>query len=65
MWYEIKTGTVECVDEVASTRPEMTGEDADEFAGIGAIEEAAPDRKTRLNVGHTHQSDLLGSFHYD
>ncbi|WVQ72000.1 hypothetical protein IAR50_001544 [Cryptococcus sp. DSM 104548] len=47
MWYEIKTGTVACVDEVDK---EKEGEDEEEewLRDVGAVEAAAPERKTRL-----------------
>jgi hypothetical protein len=49
MWYEIHTGTTECVDEVDPSGS-LGEEEKDEFAGIGAIEAAEPERKSRLNV---------------
>ena len=49
MWYEIKTGSVECVDEV--DRAPETAED--ELAGLGGIEEDEPERKTRIKVSIT------------
>ncbi|KAK1927359.1 hypothetical protein DB88DRAFT_477744 [Papiliotrema laurentii] len=48
MWYEIHTGTTECVDEVDPSGSPGE-EEKDEFAGIGAIEAAEPERKSRLN----------------
>ncbi|EIW71619.1 hypothetical protein TREMEDRAFT_60541 [Tremella mesenterica DSM 1558] len=46
MWYEIKTGSVECVDEV-STLPDLSNptglEGEEEFPGVGAIEEDEPE----------------------
>lgn len=47
MWYEIRTGTTECIDEVEL---ETKGAGADEFAGIGSVEAEAPTRKSRMNV---------------
>lgn len=51
VWYEIKTDSVDCVDEVAGNDNDVEGGDddegEDEFAGLGAIEEAAPQRKVR------------------
>ncbi|RXK34930.1 hypothetical protein M231_07801 [Tremella mesenterica] len=51
MWYEIKTGSVECVDEV-STLPDLSNptglEGEEEFPGVGAIEEDEPERVSRI-----------------
>ena len=48
MWYELHTGTTECVDEVEAA---TLGSEIDEFSGIGAVEAEETERKTRLNVG--------------
>lgn len=53
MWYEMRTGTTECTDEV---QLEAQGLEEDEFAGIGSMEAEAPTRKTRLNVSLTISS---------
>lgn len=60
MWYEIRTGSVECVDEVS--RPPRESKSADEgmdmdgFGGveadIGGLEEEEPDRTIRIKVGN-------------
>ena len=57
MWYEIHTGTTECVDEVEAVNDSM---DEDEFSGVGAVEAEEPERKSRLNVSKArrdHRSD--------
>ena len=57
MWYEIHTGSTECVDEVES-KPSKTGgsgddanDDSDEeLRGIGGVEATPAVRKSRINV---------------
>lgn len=47
MWYEIKTGSVRCVDEVEN----IDGEDEDdEFPGLGRLEEGVPEMRERWSV---------------
>lgn len=66
MWYEIRTGSMECIDEVG---PRPSGSKKDEpnggndqdmpgaeepeldLDGIGEIEAAAPEHQARLKVG--------------
>ncbi|KAK8854585.1 hypothetical protein IAR55_003324 [Kwoniella newhampshirensis] len=53
MWYEIKTGSAECVDEIDKTAPvaNADGNDKDDMAwlqNVGDMEEAAPEKKTRI-----------------
>jgi len=58
MWYEIHTGTAECVDEVDADKGSGEGDNGteDEFSGIGDVEEDAPERKTRLNVSRSESA---------
>jgi len=50
MWYELHTGTTECVDDVETGPTNIDDEDDPEFSGIGAVEAEETERKTRLNV---------------
>ncbi|WRT68640.1 uncharacterized protein IL334_005619 [Kwoniella shivajii] len=65
MWYEIRTGSIECIDEISnSTNVSGKGNDGKEKEGdkedwlndIGGIEEDVPERKSR--VKSTVQIDL-------
>lgn len=51
MWYEIHTGSIETIDELAAV---------EEFAGIGDIEEDSEMNK-RIKVGHK----MRGTHAYD
>jgi hypothetical protein len=50
MWYEIVTDSVECVDEVGAdgANENETNSEHSDFAGLGAMEEDAPELVTRL-----------------
>lgn len=72
MWYEIRTGSTETIEEVGMNAKgkgkekknddELMG-DAEEmdFGDIGGIEEEEPERVTKLKVNHplTHIMDVL------
>jgi hypothetical protein len=51
IWYEIRTGGVECVDEVQDDET-GGGEEGGEgdFVGIGGVEEDEPKREVRIKV---------------
>lgn len=55
MWYELHTGTTECVDDVETGPTDIDDEDDPEFSGIGAVEAEETERKTRLNVSMSAQ----------
>jgi hypothetical protein len=68
MWYEIRTGSTECIEEVTpkvggkgkgkgKDKAEVVMEDAEEieFGDIGGIEEEEPERISKLKV-----STMLG-----
>ena len=61
MWYEIRTGSTECVEEVSSTGTgkgkekgnadeAMEGAEDVDFGDIGGIEEDEPERIAKLKV---------------
>jgi hypothetical protein len=51
MWYEMRTGTTECQDDVELEKAGPAhGAEEDDFAGIGDMEADEPVRKTRFNV---------------
>lgn len=53
MWYEITTGSVECVDEVDADNT-IDEDGGDEFAGLlGAVEEDEPTRRVRTKASMT------------
>ncbi len=63
MWYEIRTGSLECVDEVSQPAKGKGGKktvdeemDLDDIGGvehdIGGIVENEPDRQIRIKVSH-------------
>jgi hypothetical protein len=56
IWYEIRTGSAECIDEITAGNGvdsvavvEAAGTQ-DEFRGIGGIEEDEPKREVRIKV---------------
>ncbi|WVR09396.1 hypothetical protein IAU60_006463 [Kwoniella sp. DSM 27419] len=61
MWHELRTGSVECVDEEIGTGPSSAGKnmDGDDLAwleGAGAIEADVPEKRSRIKS--TLQIDL-------
>lgn len=50
LWYEIRTDSVECTDEVEEGTEVKEDEFSAALAGIGAVEAAAPKRVKRLKV---------------
>ncbi|WWC71344.1 uncharacterized protein I206_105298 [Kwoniella pini CBS 10737] len=62
MWYEIKTGSVECIDEISQRGKKSNDEKEGEEEGlewltdIGGVEEDKPERKSRIKS--TIQIDL-------
>jgi len=69
MWYEIRTGSTECIEEVT---PKAAGKgkgkevdeimDAEEmdFGDIGGIEEEEPERISKLKVSSTSNTPSKG-----
>ena len=60
MWYEIRTGSTECIEEVTKAGGKGKGKEIDEvvmgdaeemeFGDIGGIEEDEPERISKLKV---------------
>jgi hypothetical protein len=59
MWYEIRTGSTECIEEVTPRSggkgkgkevDEVKGAEEQEFGDIGGIEEEEPERISKLKV---------------
>lgn len=50
LWYEVRTDSVECTDEVEDEQEAKEDVFSAALANIGAVEAAAPKRATRLKV---------------
>ena len=70
MWYEIRTGSTECIEEVKPQAGKGKGKEIDEvmmgeeeeidFGDIGGIEEEEPERISKLKVNSTFTFGVRG-----